>query len=311
VTGLSGPLRVLVVAMAALAGVVAGTWLIEWVVPPPYSALLAAIAVGLIGTTLIKRQPGHRALHLFAAYLRARARGADEREARDRLLRRARRPGEDQAALARAVSAAWMGRAEKERVVRGVAVLLAREGKPLDDTTLGGAFDRVRDRLVIPGWDALPAEFVASLRERLAPDEFAQMDELAQRYRLFQQRFFRQPSALGADPATGVEDFARLLASLGTRMRKDAPRDAERAYALSLRLRPAENLAAHAGLALLLDQAGRSAEAAREATAALAVLDELARRAGERPPTPEDISPFATPKGLREALERVARSPGG
>jgi len=128
-----------------------------------------------------------------------------------------------------------------------------------------------------------------------------QLDALAERYRLFHQRFFRQPSALAIDPGVSIIDFARLLASVANHTAKEAPGDAERAYRLSLKLRPDENLA-HGGLALLLAETGRTREAAREAALALGVLDAFAQRARDRA---EDIYPFKSPVRLREALERV------
>ena len=154
--------------------------------------------------------------------------------------------------------------------------------------------------------------FVAKCRELhgrgvracLDESEWAQLNSLVDRYRLFHQRFFRSASSLVADPAASVEDFARLLHSVGNRMTKEQPGDAERAYRLSLRLRPERNLA-HAGLALLLEQTGRTREAADEARTALTVLDEFARRTSDGMPTTEDISPFRSPVKLREALEQV------
>ena len=103
-----------------------------------------------------------------------------------------------------------------------------------------------------------------------------------------------------------VADFARLLQSAGNRIGKDAPGDAERAYRLSLRLRPDRNLA-HAGLALLLDQTGRAGEAAREAALALGVLDDYAQVAGQGPAPAEDIWPFRSPVELRAKLEALTK----
>jgi hypothetical protein len=134
-----------------------------------------------------------------------------------------------------------------------------------------------------------------------------QLDELVERHRLFQQKFFKRPSSLGLDPTRGVVEFARLLHSLGNHLAKDTTGDAERAYRLSIRLRPDENLA-HAGLALLLDRTGRTREAGQEAKIGIEVLDGYAARATERNPTTEDISPFRSPAVLREALERMAAS---
>ncbi|MGH7267716.1 MAG: hypothetical protein ACREMB_23105, partial [Candidatus Rokuibacteriota bacterium] len=200
----------------------------------------------------------------------------------------------------------WRGGSEKDRVVAGVAALLGREGRSLPPESVAALYDRARDHFTIPGWEALPREFVEELRRRLAPPELQQFDALADRYRLFHQRFFRAPSALAADPAASAVDLARLLHSLGNRMGKDQTGDAEQAYRLSLRLRPEENLA-HAGLALLLDRTGRVREAATEARHGLEALDALAARAASREPSREDIGPFRSPTSLREALERVAR----
>jgi hypothetical protein len=285
--------------------VVALTWAIEHVVPPPFSLLLALVLVGLAVTQLIKRQPAERAGRMFRLYFRARERGADERTARERLVGRLHRDTAVRERLARAIETRWTGPAEKDRAMAGIGYLLAHEGRSLSGDLLAAAHDRARDRFTIPGWEALPVEFVTAVRARLDPPQMEQLDRLAEDYRLFHQRFFRAPASLAVDPAGSVADFARLLASLGNRLRADHPGDAERAYRLSLRLRADENLA-HAGLALVLEQTGRTREAAGEARAALGVLDALAAGAATRTPRTEDISPFATPKSLREALERVA-----
>jgi hypothetical protein len=298
--------RILGLALMGALVVVALTWVLEHVMPPPFSGYLALVVVGFVVTERIRRKPRQRAERMFRLYYRARERGADEAAARARLLGRLYWSAVARQRLTPRVEAAWSGATEKDRVSAGVAVLLAGEGKTLDPPALAGAWARVRDRFTIPGWEALPREFVDAVRGRLDPDALGQLDALADKYRLFSQRFFRQPSALGTDPAASVTDFARLLASLANQVAKDEPGDADRAYRISLRLLPEENLA-HAGLALLLERTGRSREAAREATIALAVLDGYARRAGERAPTTEDIYPFKSPSSLREALERVAK----
>jgi hypothetical protein len=286
--------------------VVALTWLLErWAMPAPYSGFLAIVLVGLTATEVLRRRPRQRAVRLFHVYLRARERGADEPSARAGLLAQFDRDPAGRATLAREIEARWSGPSEKERVVGGVAALLARERRAFPPALLAATYDAVRDRFTISGWEALPREFVTTLRAVLDPQGLSQLDALVDKYALLQQRFFRQPSALGTDPAAGVVDFARLLSSLGNTVRKDHPGDAERAYRLSLRLRPEENLA-HAGLALLLEETGRLGAAAEEARLALAVLDGYAARAAERPPTREDISPFRSPLALREALQRVA-----
>jgi hypothetical protein len=285
--------------------VVALTWTLEHVMPPPYSGYLALVVVAFVVTELIRRQPGQRAERMFRLYCRARERGADEVAARQRLVRRLYRSGHGYQHVTPGVEVAWTGATEKDRVSAGVALLLAREGKTLDLATLGAAWDRVRDRFTIPGWEALPREFVDSLRGRLDVEALGQLSALIEKYGLFRQRFFRQPSALGVDPAASVVDFTRLLTSLANHAERDEPGDAERAYRISLRLRPEANLA-HAGLSLLLEKTGRSREAAREARVALDVLDAYAREAGVRSPTTEDIYPFKTPVSLREALSRLA-----
>ncbi len=290
--------------MGALA-VVALTWVIEHVMPPPYSGYLALVTVALVVTEAIRRQPRQRAERMFRLYCRARESGADEAGARARMLGRLFRRTSTRERVTRPVHEAWTGATERDRVIAGVALLLAREGKALDRAGLGAAWDRARDRFTIPGWELLPAEFVGELRGRLDAEALAQLDALVERYGLFRQRFFRQPSALAAASAASVGDFARLLASLGNRVAKEAPADAERAYRISLRLRPEENLA-HAGLALLLEARGRSRQAVEEARLAIEVLDAYARHAGERVATAEDIFPFKSPAALREALHRVA-----
>ncbi|MGH7390502.1 MAG: hypothetical protein ACREM3_13750 [Candidatus Rokuibacteriota bacterium] len=293
--------RILGIGLAGAVAVVALTWVLEHVMEPPYSGYLALCAVGLTVTGIIKRQPGQRAVRWFRFYFRARARD-DEAAARERLLAGLQsRPG-----LRSAAEAAWRGPTEKERVLAGVAVLLAAEGKRLDAGALSVAYDGVRDKFSIPGWSALPTEFVREVRDRLEERERRHLDALAEKYRLFQQRFFQRPSSLAVDAAASVVDFARLLHSVANRIAKDEPGDAERAYRLSLRLRPDGNLA-HAGLALLLERTGRHREAVTEAQTALQVLDHLAERAAERAPATEDIYPFKSPKSLREALERVTR----
>jgi hypothetical protein len=285
--------------------VVAITWLLEHVMPPPYSGYLALAIVGVAATEIFKRRPRQRALRMFRYYLRARQRGADEPAARAHLIARLYRHQATRARMAGTLEARWAGDSEKARTMGGVDALLTAESKRIDGDALSAVYDRVRDQFMIPGWEALPQEFVSAVGDRLDAHDREQLDALAARYRLFHQRFFRVASALGTDPATSVVDFARLLHSMGNGLAKEAPGDAERAYRLSLRLRPDRNLA-HAGLALLLEQTGRTREAAREAQTALKVLDEYAGRAAADAPSTEDISPFRSPKTLREALQRVA-----
>jgi hypothetical protein len=299
--------RIAALAFAFAAAVAGLTWGLERVMPPPFSGFLALILVGLVVTELVKRQPRQRALRLLRTYFHARERGADEATARARLLGRLLRDPDRRERLAREVEAGWVGASEKDRVLGGIAPLLARTRRTLDRSALAEAYDRARDQFTIGSWDALPLEFTQAVRARLDGLERQQLDELVERHRLFQQRFFKRPSSLELDPARGVIEFARLLHSLGNHLARDAAADAERAYRLSLRLRPDENLA-HAGLALLLDRAGRSGEAEQEAKIALQVLDGYAARAAERSPTTEDISPFRSPAALREALERVVAS---
>jgi hypothetical protein len=293
--------------MAGLAALMLLTWAFETIMPPPYSGFLAACVIGLTVTGLLKRRPRQRALRMFSVYLRARERGADERAARERLLAWLHRNEVVRQRLARDVEAHWTGQSEKARVIGGVGALLARERRAVEGETLAAIYDRARDRFTIPGWESLPAEFVGEVRRRLEAPAWTQLDALAGKHRLFDQKFFRSPVSLGADPRASVIDLARLLQSLGNRLAKDEPGDAERAYRLSLELRPDDNLA-HAGLALLLEQTGRHGEAAREATVALKLLDAYAGHAADREPTIEDISPFRSPKSLREALERAAAS---
>jgi hypothetical protein len=295
------------VALGLAAAVIALTWALEHVMPPPYSGFLALALVGLVSTEVLKRQPRQRAFRMFRYYLRARERGADEPAARSRLLARFARQ-DSRAQRGSAIEACWVGEAEKERTIGGVAALLAAQGKRIDADALAAVYDRARDQFMIPGWEALPKEFVNAVRERLDPRERDLLDTLTERYRLFHQKFFRSSSALAADPTASVVDFARLLHSMGNGLSKKVPGDAERAYRLSLRLRPDRNLA-HAGLAFLLEQTGRTREAADEARAALQVLDVYAQHAAADAPTTEDISPFRSPKSLREALGRVAGSP--
>ncbi|HKW95281.1 MAG TPA: hypothetical protein VJX92_25575 [Methylomirabilota bacterium] len=288
--------RILGIALVGAAAVVAVTWVLERVMPPPYSGYLALCLVGLTVTTIFKRRPSERAVRWLRWYFRARTRG-DEDAARQRLLTRSKSGPE----LRRQVEAAWRGASEKDRVLAGVTVLLAGHGKRLDAVTLGAAYDRVRDKFTIAGWSTLPAEFVREVRGRLEDREQRQLDALADRYALFRQRFFQRPSSLAADPGASVHDFARLLASVGNHIAKDAPGDAERAYRLSIRLRPDANLA-HAGLALLLEQMGRKRDATDEALTALQVLDLFAAATADRTPTTEDIYPFRSPANLRQAL---------
>jgi hypothetical protein len=300
-------LRIAALAFA-FAAVVAGlTWVLERVMPPPYSGLMALILVGLAVTEVVKRQPRQRALRIFRLYLRARERGADEATARARLLGRLVRDPDRRQSLARAMDAGWTGASEKDRVLGGFAPLLARAGRALDAASLADAYDQARDQFTIGGWDALPPEFTRAVRGSFEGSDLQELDALVERHRLFQQKFFKRPSSLGVDPGRSTTDFARLLHSLGNHLAKDVADDAERAYRLSIRLRPDENLA-HAGLALLLARTGRTGEAGQEAKVGLQVLDGYAARASERAATTEDISPFRSPAALREALERVAAS---
>jgi hypothetical protein len=291
-------------ALVILAAIVALTLVFERVMPPQFASLLAAIVVALVAVRLIKRRPPHRALFMLRIYLGARARGADEAAAREQLLARLVRDVEVRRRVGGHVQAAWAGPGEKERVVAGVRVLLAREAKALPPADIGRLYDRARDRFTIPGWESLPHEFVEAVRRPLDERERAQLDALIARYQLFRQRFFRSPSSLASDPPASVMDLARLLQSLGNRLTGDAPGDSERAYRLSLRLRPELNLS-HAGLAVLLERTGRVREAEHEARVALDVLDRYARRGTEGEATVEDISPFRSPLQLRAELERI------
>jgi hypothetical protein len=291
--------RILGIALAGAAAVVALTWVLQRVMPPPYSGYLALSIVGLTVTTILKRRPAERAARWFRRYYRARARG-DERMARERLLAPLRRRPQ----LRAEIEAAWRGTSEEERVLAGVRALLAACGQSIEPPAFRAAYDGVRDRFPVTSWSMLPDAFVREVRRCLEERDQHHLDALTDKYRLFQQRFFRRPSSLGADPGSGVQEFARLLASLGNHIAKDEPGDAERAYRLSLRLHPDENLA-HAGLALLFERTGRNRDALIEAHEGLQVLDTFAARASERPPSTEDIYPFTSPKSLREALLRV------
>lgn len=297
--------RIAALLVAVLTAGVALTWALDHVIPWPYSNYLAVIMVGLIATEIFKRQPRQRALRAFRIYLHVRARGADESAARERLLSRLYRDQEVRRKVAREIEPRWTGPSEKERVVGGVAALLEREGRRLAPDELPRAYDRERDRFSIPGWEALPSEFVDAVRGPLTDHEWQQLQGLVERYALFKQKFFRSPTSLAQEPAAGVTDFARLLHSMGNHLGKDEPGDGERAYRVSLRLRPQDNLA-HAGLALLLERTGRTREAAREAGVALDVLDAYARRAADSVPTAEDIWPFKSPEALRKELQRAA-----
>lgn len=293
--------RLVPIALGAVGALLALGWALGHVMPPPYSGYLAFVIVAFVATQLYKRRPAERAGRLFRAYLRARQRGADEEEARRRLLARdGRAPGTE---------SAWAGAEERDRLVAGVATLLAGRGVTLEPAALAASFERERDRFTIPGWALLPAGFVEAVRGPLDDGEREQLDALLERYAVFRQRFFTRPSALGADPGASAIDFARLLHSMGNRLAREQPGDAERVYRLSLRVRPSGNLA-HAGLALLLASTGRDAEAGREARAALEVLDGYAREAAARPPSTEDISPFKSPSSLREALTRLLAPAG-
>ena len=291
------------VALLAVAAVLAFGWALGHVMPPPYSGYLAFVIVGFVATQIYRRRPAERAGRLLRRYLRARHRGVGEEEAR-RLLEH------DGGAAIRGTAAAWVGDFERDRLIAGVAALLAGRGTVLEPAALAAAFERERDRFTIPGWSLLPPGFVGAVRGPLDERERGELDGLMERYAVFRQRFFSRPSALGADPAASVVDFARLLHSMGNRLAREHAGDAERAYRLSLRMRPEGNLA-HAGLALLLAGSGRDAEASREAGAALRVLDGFARRAvhGQVPST-EDISPFKSPSSLREALAKL-EAPAG
>jgi hypothetical protein len=300
--------RLLPWALGAIATVVALTWALEHAMPPPYSGYLAVVLVGLALTHIVKRQPQQQAARMLRAYLRARERGDDEARAREQLLARLYPDPLIRQRTAGDLDAVWTGPSERDRVIGGVAALLAHNRKTLDHAALAAIYDRLRDQFTIPGWDALPREFVVAVRGRLGQREREQLDALALRYRLFHQNFFRSPSSLAADPAAGAAEFARLLNSMGNRLSPDEPGDAERAYRLSLSVQPERNLA-HAGLALLLERTGRARDAAREARTALEVLDDYARRAAHELPSHEDIGPFKSPAELRSALQQVADGP--
>jgi hypothetical protein len=300
--------RILAAAAAGAAAVVVLTWLLEAVMPAPFSGFLALCVVGLAVTEVLKRQPRQRALRVLLAYFRARERGADEAEARRRLLARVSRSPAVRQRLAADLEAEWRGKSERERVLRSVAALLAGLRQSVAPQDLAAAYDTARDRFVLPGWDTLPKGFVEAVRRRLDEGEIRQLDELAGTHKLFYQKFFRRPTSLGVEPEASVVDFARLLQSLGNRLGQSDATDAERAYRLALRLRPDGNLA-HAGLALLLERHGRVVAASREARLALEVLDEYAGRAADREPTVEDITPFRSPLRLREELQRLATLP--
>ena len=288
--------RLALMALGALGAVLALGWALGHVMPPPYSGYLAFAIVGFAATQIYKLRPAERAGQMFRVYLRARQRGAGEEQARRQLLGRAR--------PAHGAETAWVGASERDRLVAGVAALLAGRGVTPEAAALAAAFERERDRFTIPGWVLLPAGFVRAVREPLDERERRGLDALMERYAVFKQRFFTRPSALAVDPGASAVDFARLLHSMGNRLAKEQPGDAERAYRLSLRVRPAGNLA-HAGLALLLAATGRDAEASREAKTALEVLDAYARQAPAETPSTEDISPFRSPSSLREALIRL------
>lgn len=291
-------------AGTALAAVAALAWGLGHLMPPPYSGLLAAILVALAATEVIKRRPRQRALRALRVYMRARERGLDEAGARARVLARLAR-GPDGPETEAQVARAWVGESERDRILGGLAALLARQGCALDAGALGAAYDRVRDQFSIPAWSALPEEFVVEVHRRLDEGGRRDLEALADKYRLLEQKFFRRPTALGLDPPAGADAFARLLASLGNRLAEREPGHAERAYRISLRLRPERNLA-HAGLALLLARTGRTGEAAREARLALDVLDDYARQPPGEAPVQEDIFPYRSPDDLRRALEALA-----
>ncbi|HEX7786782.1 MAG TPA: hypothetical protein VF653_11235 [Methylomirabilota bacterium] len=286
--------RLALIALGAVGAVLALGWVLGHVMPPPYSGYLAFVVVGFVATQLYKRRPAERARRLFRVYLRARQRGADEEGARRQLVER----GHD------GTAPVWAGASERDRLIAAVAALLAGRGVTLERPALATAFERERDRFTIPGWTLLPPGFVEAVRGPLDERERGHLDTLMERYAVFRQRFFARPSTLGVDPGASVVDFARLLHSMGNRLTAEHGGDAERAYRLSLRMRPEGNLA-HAGLALLLASTGRDAEAGREAKTALEVLDSYARDASARTPSTEDISPFKSPTSLREALTRL------
>jgi len=163
--------RILGWGLAGATAVVALTWALEHVMPAPYSGYLALVVVGFVVTELIRRRPPQRAERMFRLYCRARERGVDEVRARERLLGRLHRGAKGRQRIRSQVEAAWVGATEKDRVSAAVAVLLAAEGRTLDPAALAGAWDRTRDRFTIPGWEALPREFVESLRSRLPASE--------------------------------------------------------------------------------------------------------------------------------------------
>lgn len=91
------------------------------------------------------------------------------------------------------------------------------------------------------GWDALPEALLQAIKERLG-DNFTHLDQLADSYGLFRQRYFKRPPRRFQDVELEVGAFAFLVGSLGNQLaQRGKLADAQKAFETSLVLKPNEN----------------------------------------------------------------------
>jgi tetratricopeptide (TPR) repeat protein len=136
------------------------------------------------------------------------------------------------------------------------------------------------------GWNQYPSEFISVIKERLG-DEFAKLSRLAQKYRLFEQPFFKRPSNefQGAEFQADLLGF--LVGSLGNQLAMhEMFEDAETAFKLSLKLKSEDN-PTHMSLANLYLMQGKIQLAVPHLAEAERILKGLAAFASEH--SMEDI----------------------
>ncbi len=155
-------------------------------------------------------------------------------------------------------------------------------------------------------WNKLPTTVVAEIKRRLGDDGFYKLDALALKYNIFKQRFFEGMDSLKGDIVLYVEMFGHFLSSMGNQLAEHGHMaDAELAFRLSIKLKPDQN-PSHASLAFLLFKDRRYHEAAQQARAALAVLEEFDRQVAElETPPPEDVVPPGGSAELSAALREI------
>ena len=104
------------------------------------------------------------------------------------------------------------------------------------------------------GWDVLPKMFVNQLKRKLGVEKFAKLDQIAQKYNIFNQKIFEDPAQFEDDPDFVIEKFSLFLGSMANQLAQhDHQEDAETLYHISLTLKSDEN-PSHGGLAVLYFQ---------------------------------------------------------